>query len=619
MLTTLALLATLTWPAVPAASAQEPAPGAPSTPQDDTDGDAKADAADQAARAAGRKAFEAGAAAFNGRDYAGALTHYAEALTQFGKGWTKIAEADTRRRMLLQVWRARAYAHARSTDAAGFLADSRAALRLIGSLGGDSPEEQSLQAALFECLGATEQLENKLELLAGYRSLLEENISPSTGGDQGLARRLRMQIGQTMHEQAFALDRAGKLDEAATVLAQAVVYRAGINDLHGAAWSSQNLFWNLLRRREFADAAQRFNATAVILRHAPNVDIEGSLVGNLDRWLTARVAENRSDTARTLLTQIRQGAGASGGLPSLTTGRLCAMELAVSPGADEATRDARLALTDQLLAAGSSEAQPAWSWLAYATRTRVLLEVPRDQRTDDHSDDAMLTLAKGALRAAETLDDPHRRLLAKLLIADVLTDAGDLEGAEKQMHEVLGNASAEGAEPYVRELARRAGAALAVTAGHAGWAARYKLLASPKHPGLSGGQTVLGRTPRDFFRAVAALPGEGPVIAITRRGQYLIIRSALFPGTLAVEWSWRLRYVNANGLLLAIQGPAVAVIGEHTDLSAPKANNGSSKPDGEGNLDLALLAGEQLPALASQTVIPPGETAFVNKYLRLFR
>ena len=86
-----------------------------------------------------------------------------------------------------------------------------------------------------------------------------------------------------------------------------------------------------------------------------------------------------------------------------------------------------------------------------------------------------------------------------------------------------------------------------------------------------------------------------------------------------MEWSWRLRFVNANGVLLAIQGPAVAVIGKHTDISAPRANNGQSRQGKDGGLDLAALAGDRLPALAPQAVIPPGETLFINKYLRVLR
>jgi len=595
----------------PAPPAEPAEPATPATPADD---------AAKAAQAAGAAAFQAGAEAYRARDYPTALAHYAAALKHFAKGWPEAADADTARRVQLQVWRARAFAHGRQGDIDGFLADAAEALRLIGALGGDGPEEQSIQSALFECLnaGANTQLGKKLVLLNRYRQLVLASLPSNQTAGQGYTHRLRKQVGQVLHEIAFAQDRAGKLEDSGKSLASAIAYRLEIRDLTGAGWSSQNLFWNLLRRRELTPAAKQFGSTVQMLRNAPNVDIEGSLVTNLESWCKTEVAAKRRDTALALLRAIRTtGALNDGGLPTFSLGRLCALELAMTaPGTPE-TRDARFNLAELLVKAGRQESQPAWTWLGESTRLRAALEV--EWPGDAEGRDSLRRHAEAAAAAARELADPHRIGLASLLLADVHTASGELEQAEALVQRVFTTHSAPGAEPWLREVARRTGAALATKADRADWAQRYTLHAVPKHPGAAGGHTMMGRTPAEFFRAVAALPGEGAILTLTRRGKHLIVRSPLFTGTVAVEWGWRLRYVNANGILLAVQGPAVAVIGKHTDVTAPKANNGVAREDGEGGLDLALLAGEQLPALASQEVVPPGETLFVNKYLRVFR
>ncbi|MHC5020869.1 MAG: hypothetical protein ACYTGX_12310 [Planctomycetota bacterium] len=455
-------------------------------------------------------------------------------------------------------------------------------------------------------------------MLNGYRTWLEQSLPANATGDQGLTRRLKMQIGQVQHEVAFALDRAGKLEAAAATLAKAIDYRRGINDLAGMGWSSQNLFWNLLRRRELEAAAKQFAETARILHRGPNVDIEGSLVRNLENWITARAKEGKAQPAQKLLAALRAtGALQEGDLATFTFGRACALELALTkPGLAE-TRPLRLQLAVGLILAGGREAQPAWKWLGRSTRARTALEMGAEARAA--AELTPETDARAAVEAAKALGDPHRTGLAQLLLADVLAGAGKIDDAEQQIAAVLSAASRPGAEPWLRELARRTGAALAAKVENPEWTKRYALQARPADPGTIAGHTIMGRDRSAFLRDLAALPGEGPVVTITRRGSHLIIRSPFYPGSLAVEWSWRLRYINANGILLAVQGPAVAVIGTRDDVSAPGASSGAVREDGQGGLELRALMGDRLPPLASQAAIPDGESAFINKYLRVFR
>ena len=348
----------------------------------------------------------------------------------------------------------------------------------------------------------------------------------------------------------------------------------------------------------------------------PDAEIEASLAGNLERALTEWDAtpEGRA-RAGTFLRAVRNAGFPSPGLPTLPEGRLLAWSWRFAERA-ETTSAADLAwLSIGLSYAGAREGQPAWTWLGGCLGARAgVLEATDPAPPPGTGAELARASAAAALKAAEVLGDPRRLARARLASAALLADA---TAAEAAIREIFAAAGTPGADPAIREWARREGARIAGATKNAEWEARYAETTVPKLPLPVPGAAIFGRDPKPFFAAIRECPGEGPVLTITRRDRLMILRSALYPGTLAVEWGPGMRYVSANGILLAFQGPDVAVVGLREEPSAPATRAGRWEPGSDK--DPVEMLGETLPPFAPQLTLPDSETAFVNRFLRLSR
>jgi hypothetical protein len=296
----------------------------------------------------------------------------------------------------------------------------------------------------------------------------------------------------------------------------------------------------------------------------------------------------------------------------LPRGRLLAIELDRRRAAGAVPAGEVAMLARDLLAAADGDGEPEWAHLgATLLAEQALADAPPRPPAAEEQ-------ARIALAAARTLADPARAATAQLLLARARALAGDPAGAEAGIRAVFDAAGEAGGDPWLREAARRAGAALAAQTGNADWTAAYAFDGKLPTMGAVEGHLWLGLTMGDFLQAIAQCRGDGPVLAITRRGRHLVLRSPFLVGSQAVEWGWHLRHVNANGILLAIQGPTIAVLGQRREANAPAAPGGEAAL-AEGGLDLARLRGPQLPVLAPPVTLRDGETACVNRFLRIHR
>lgn len=579
---------------------------------------------DLAAKVGEAVGARAGAAYEAGR-VAEAIALYREAIGAFGKAWPD--ELPRRQRRLLALHRSLAWCHARQGELDAVLERIDAAYDLVQALNGVTFEELKLDQAVYvarDALAATP--ERVLALFGGYRDLLGKRIDDAPGPRNDFVRRTRVRVGQAMHEIALVHERANDLPSAAAAFADAQRYRLSIPDVRGAAWSAQNGFWVLLVLARDAEAATRCAEAARLLAGTagpglpacPDAEIEASLAGNLERALAEWDATPEGRTrAGAFLRAVRAAGYPSPGLPTLPEGRLLAWiwRLAERAGPDLPADAATLA--DGLREASSRERQPAWMWLGGCIAARRAITETADPIVGTGARSLAREAATAALVAAEKLGDPRRIARARLKAAGAVAAGGDATAAEAAIQEIFAAAGVPGADPAIREWARREGARLAASAGNAEWAARYAESIVPRLPPPIEGHAIFGRDPKPFFAAIRECPGEGPVLAITRRDRLMILRSALYPGTLAVEWGPMLRYVSANGILLAIQGPDVAVVGLREEPSAPATKPGKWIPGSD--LDPVEMLGETLPPFASQVTLPDGETAFVNRFLRISR
>lgn len=567
--------------------------------------------AEDPALARARAEFEAGAKAYELGDYAAARARYTRAL----EGLPAVAPGAAAARSALEIALQRAVAWSFASQGApdGFRSAARAAWALALAAGGNATEERYVEQAGAFCAERLTEPEARLRFLQAWRADLEALVpNPPPPGSLAVSR-LRRQIGQLWHEQAAEEERAGRLEACAETLRRAIAYRSDADDILGTGWSSHARFMVLLRLDRDAEAAAQFGHTAAQVARGAGLAVEAALCGNVERWLAQRVAAGQHARAVALLAAVRaSGALGDVGLSTLPLGRLLQMEweLRVAGGPPDPAETELLARA--LLAAADAEGQPAWAYLgASSLADRALAgSPPRPDAAEEHG--------RTALAAAKALLDPERAAKAQLLIARARAAAGDLTAAETVVRAVFTAYGAEGADRGIRESARRVGAALAQRAENADWAASYAFGGQVQKAIAAEGHTWLGADIREFLQAIAQCSGDGAVLTVTRRGRYFVLRSPFLVGAQAIEWGWHLKYVNANGILLAIQGPEVAVVGQRPEPTAPSAKGGAPAL-ADGGLDLDTLRGPALPPLAPRVVLRDGETAFVNRFLRIHR
>ncbi len=571
--------------------------------------------ADDPAIARAEAVAQEGVRAFEAKDYAKAIERYEAAMPLVAAAYP--AEGGRRAARLLILHRAMAWCRVRLGDREGFLREAADAYKLLGGLGGNAPEEAQLENALWTARDAVAaELPAVLRLLNGYRSILSAAIPKKGGEGDEFVHRTKVRVGQVLHDTAYALAADGS-DDAKEAYERAFHWRRVIPDMPGAAWSSQNLFRWLADKGRDADAAHWFGVTARILREAPNAEIEASLAANASRFLATWTGAGEWTRSAAFLDGILRDGALRGSLATLTDGFVLSTRLSLGarlpkPPPIETVR----ALAAALRVAAVDERQPRWDYEAGLALSRAATEAGAAEEA--------LGAAREALVAAERLGDARRAGRAKIAHARAVAAAGKPEEGERILREEVwvpaGRVDAEGGDPVLREEARRAGEAIANSARRADWEKRYELTTVTALGGLSG-TTWLGTDIGAFLESVRAARGDGPVLAITRRGTRWDIRSPFATGVGRVEVDRRLRYVNANGILLAVKGPDIAVIGTRPEATAPAAGGGAMMKIGDGRVvgDPEEIEGESLPPFASQATILDGETAFVNRFLRISR
>ncbi|MCI0342076.1 MAG: hypothetical protein L0216_13195 [Planctomycetales bacterium] len=571
-------------------------------------------AEDPAAAARAEAVAQEGVRAFEAKEFAKAIERFAAALPLVEAAFP--AEGGRRVGRLLKIHRSIAWCRVRLGDREGFLRAASEAYKLLAELGGHAPEEAELENALWTARDAVaKDLEAVRRLLGGYHDILVAAVPPpgdKRGEGDEFVHRTRVRVGQVLHDTAYTLAQADS-DETERAYRRAFDWRRTIPDWAGAAWSSQNLFRWLADKGRDADAAASFGVTARILRETPNAEIEASLAANGSHFLAAWTGAGEWTRAVAFLDGVLRDGALRGSLPTFTDGFVLSTRLSLGARLPKAPPiETVRALVEGLRVAAVDERQPRWDHEASLGLSRAAAE--------SGSGEESLAAARSALAAAERLGDPRRAGRARIALARAVAASGKAEEAERTLREGIwvpaGRVDAEGGDPVLREEARRAGEAIAKSARRADWEKRYELTTVTALEGLPG-TTWLGADIAAFLESVRGARGDGAVLTVTRRGNRWDVRSAFATGVLRFEMDRRLRYVNANGILLAFKGPDVAVIGTRPEATAPAAKGWTFVK--RADLDPERMEGESLPPFASQATVLDGETAFVNRFLRISR